>query len=136
MPPYEHYGQMSLRDILREHWQWMGAITALIIALLGALMLLHGRQIVVMKVSGQNRLLQSSIEEMTIRLLESSPKVILRIEDDGRGFDVKAQEIKSAATKRIGILSMQERVNLLQGQMTIHSQPMKGTTILIKIPIQ
>ena len=63
MPPYEHYGQMSLRDILREHWQWMVAITALIIALLGALMLLHGRQIVVMKVSGQNRLLLSSVGE-------------------------------------------------------------------------
>ena len=63
MPPYEHYGQMSWRDIWREHWQWMVAITALIIALLGALMLLHGRQLVVMKVSGQNRLLLSSVGE-------------------------------------------------------------------------
>ena len=74
-------------------------------------------------------------DHATIRLLGSSPNIILRIEDDGRGFDVKAQEIKSAATKRMGILSMQERVNLLQGQMTIHSQPMKGTKILIKIPV-
>ena len=74
-------------------------------------------------------------DHATIRLLGSSPNIILRIEDDGRGFDVKAQELKSAATKRMGILSMQERVNLLQGQMTIQSQPMKGTKILIKIPI-
>jgi signal transduction histidine kinase len=74
-------------------------------------------------------------DHATIRLLGSSPNIILRIEDNGRGFDVKAQEILSAATKRMGIRSMQERVNLLQGQMTIQSQPMKGTKIFIKIPM-
>ena len=73
-------------------------------------------------------------DRATIRLLGSSPNIILRIEDNGRGFDVKAQELSSIATKRMGIRSMQERVNLLQGQMTIQSQPMKGTKILIKIP--
>jgi PAS domain S-box-containing protein len=70
-----------------------------------------------------------------ILLLGSSPNIILRIEDNGRGFDVKAQELLSAATKRMGIRSMQERVNLLQGQMTIQSKPMKGTQIWIKIPL-
>jgi PAS domain S-box-containing protein len=74
-------------------------------------------------------------DHATIRLLGSSPNVILRIEDNGRGFDVKAQELISAATKRMGILSMQERVNLLQGQMTIQSQPMNGTKIFIKFPL-
>jgi PAS domain S-box-containing protein len=50
-------------------------------------------------------------------------------------FHVTAQEVLSAATKRMGIRSMQERVNLLQGLMTIQSQPMKGTKIYIKIPL-
>ena len=57
-------------------------------------------------------------DHATIRLMGSSPNIILRIEDNGRGFDVKPQELKSAATKRMGIISMQERVSLLQGQMT------------------
>ena len=74
-------------------------------------------------------------DHATILLLGSSPNIILRIEDNGRGFDVKAQELLSAATKRMGIRSMQERVNLLHGQMTIQSQPMKGTKIFIKIPL-
>ncbi|MBI5589336.1 MAG: PAS domain S-box protein [Deltaproteobacteria bacterium] len=73
--------------------------------------------------------------QATILLLGSYPNVILRIEDNGRGFDVEAQERISAATKRMGIRSMQERVRLLQGQVTIHSQPMKGTRIFIKIPL-
>ncbi len=75
-------------------------------------------------------------DQATILLLGSSPNIILRIEDNGRGFDVKAQELLSAATKRMGIRSMQERVNLLQGQMTIQSQPMKGTKIFIKLPFE
>ena len=74
-------------------------------------------------------------DHATILLLGSSPNIILRIEDNGRGFDVKAQELLSAAAKRMGIRSMHERVNLLQGQMTIQSQPMKGTQIFIKIPL-
>jgi PAS domain S-box-containing protein len=74
-------------------------------------------------------------DHATILLLGSYPYVILRIEDNGRGFDVKAQERLSANTKRMGIYSMQERAYLLQGQMTIQSQPMKGTQIFIKIPL-
>ncbi|MBI5590131.1 MAG: PhnD/SsuA/transferrin family substrate-binding protein [Deltaproteobacteria bacterium] len=74
-------------------------------------------------------------DHATIILLGSSPNLILRIEDNGRGFDVKAQELLSASTKRMGICSMQERVNLLYGKMAIQSQPMKGTKIFIKIPL-
>lgn len=70
----------------------------------------------------------------TILLLGSSPNIILHIRDNGRGFDVKAQELLSAATKRMGIRSMQERVNMIRGSMTVHSQPMKGTQVSIKIP--
>jgi PAS domain S-box-containing protein len=77
----------------------------------------------------------ANADQATIMLLGSSPNIILRINDNGRGFDVEAQELLSSATKRMGICSMRERVSLLQGQMTILSQPMKGTRILIKLPM-
>jgi len=70
----------------------------------------------------------------TILLLGSSPNIIIHIRDNGKGFDVKAQELSSVATKRMGIRSMQERVNMIHGSMMIHSQPMKGTQVSIKIP--
>ncbi len=70
-----------------------------------------------------------------IVLLRSYPYIILRIDDDGKGFDMMQQEIMSASYKRMGIRSMHERVNLLNGQMTLQSHPMKGTHIFIKIPI-
>jgi signal transduction histidine kinase len=35
----------------------------------------------------------------------------------------------------MGIRSMQERVSMLQGQMSIYSEPMQGTKIFIKLPL-
>ena len=71
----------------------------------------------------------------TIKMVGASPNIILRIEDDGKGFDVKARELVLDKEKRLGIRSMKERVNLLGGQMTIHSRLMEGTKIFIKYPI-
>ena len=70
---------------------------------------------------------------MTIRLVASSPKIILRIEDDGKGFDVKDRMVKAMREKRMGLRSMEERVSLLKGKMRIQSRPMKGTRISIEI---
>jgi PAS domain S-box-containing protein len=71
-----------------------------------------------------------------VRLVGVFPNIILRIEDSGKGFDVKERELALGDEKRMGLRSMQERVNLLGGQMTIQSRPMQGTKIYIKIPCQ
>ncbi len=63
LPPYEQYGQMSWPDVWHQYWPWMGAIASLILALLGSLLLLRGRNLSVMKISGQNRLLLTSVGE-------------------------------------------------------------------------
>ena len=73
-------------------------------------------------------------EKAIVRLLGVFPNIILRIEDTGKGFDVKARELALGNEKRMGLRSMKERVNLLGGQMTIQSNPMQGTKIYIKIP--
>jgi signal transduction histidine kinase len=75
-------------------------------------------------------------ERATIKMVGAYPNIILRIEDDGKGFDVKARELKLDKEKRMGLRSMKERVNLLQGRMTIQSRPMKGTKILITYPFK
>ncbi|MEA3435095.1 MAG: PAS domain S-box protein [Thermodesulfobacteriota bacterium] len=72
-------------------------------------------------------------DQVTIKLVGAFPNIILRIEDDGKGFDVKARELALDNDKRMGLRSMQERVNLLQGRMTIQSRQMKGTKIFIKL---
>jgi PAS domain S-box-containing protein len=74
--------------------------------------------------------------EATIKIVGAYPNVILRIEDNGQGFDVKTREHNLDKEKRMGLRSMKERVKLLQGRMTIESRPTKGTKIYITYPFK
>ncbi len=64
----------------------------------------------------------------------SSPNIILRIEDDGKGFDVKNRLVTAQNEKRMGLRSMEERVSLLEGKMKVRSLLGKGTRISIEVP--
>ncbi|CAL2090755.1 conserved protein of unknown function [Tenacibaculum sp. 190524A02b] len=55
--------------------------------------------------------------------------IILMIEDNGIGFDT------SVKSKGIGLHNIQERVDNLQGELSIDSTSGHGTTIIVKIPI-
>jgi len=70
----------------------------------------------------------------TIRLIASFPNIILRIEDDGKGFDLKKRLVTAQNDKRMGLGTMEERVSLLNGVMRIQSRPGKGTKVLIEVP--
>ncbi|OEU49668.1 MAG: hypothetical protein BA861_00035 [Desulfobacterales bacterium S3730MH5] len=71
---------------------------------------------------------------VTVRLIGVSTKIILRIRDGGKGFDVEERVAGAMKEKRMGLLSMEEMVNLLGGKITIESRPMQGTRIFIGIP--
>jgi signal transduction histidine kinase len=71
-----------------------------------------------------------------IKLVGSHPNIILRIIDDGRGFDVRDRQRALDAEKRLGLRSMKERVSLLQGRMELRSRLGKGTSIHIRFPRQ
>jgi len=73
---------------------------------------------------------------INVRLVAAYPSLILRIEDDGKGFDVKNRPATSASEKRIGLRSMEQRVKHLHGDMTIQSKPSHGTRVTVKIPLR
>lgn len=75
-------------------------------------------------------------DQAIVRLVGVFPNIILRIEDNGKGFDIEERELGLGDEKRMGLRSMRERTNLLGGQMTLQSRPMQGTKIYIKIPCQ
>jgi PAS domain S-box-containing protein len=58
-------------------------------------------------------------------------QVTLSITDDGKGFEVGESDDK----KTLGLLGMKERVLMMNGELEIKSEPGKGTTIIIKVPI-
>jgi PAS domain S-box-containing protein len=73
-------------------------------------------------------------DHVKIVLVASPPNIILRIQDDGIGFNVTAREAGLDHTRRLGVRSMTDRVNLLRGTIKIVSCPGQGTEIFIKIP--
>jgi PAS domain S-box-containing protein len=73
-------------------------------------------------------------DHVTIRLVAAFPNIILRIEDNGKGFDVQKRLATLSEEKRMGIRGMEQRAKLLQGEMEIQSKPMQGTKISITLP--
>jgi PAS domain S-box-containing protein len=64
--------------------------------------------------------------------LSGSPEGIqLRIHDTGVGFDSESASPRNG----IGIVSMKERVLLVQGEFSIRSQPGQGTTVEVFVPL-
>jgi PAS domain S-box-containing protein len=76
----------------------------------------------------------ASASRVTLTLAASFPNIVLRIEDNGRGFDVQKRAAEITQEKRMGLRSMQERVTLLNGEMKLKSKPGKGTKVVIKLP--
>ncbi len=72
--------------------------------------------------------------QVQVRLVASFPHILLRIEDNGCGFDAEARLTEALREKRMGLWSMQERARLLGGRMTIRSRPGSGTKLVAEIP--
>jgi signal transduction histidine kinase len=75
-------------------------------------------------------------DQATIRLVASSPHIVIRIKDNGKGFDVNRRRKQALKEKRMGLQSMVERVHLLEGKIDIQSRPGKGSYIRIEIPVK
>ncbi|MBI5585566.1 MAG: sensor histidine kinase [Deltaproteobacteria bacterium] len=78
----------------------------------------------------------AAADRASIRLVSSYPHLILRVEDNGRGFDVQKRMEAATQEKRLGLSSMEERVSLLGGVMKMDSQPGQGTRIYIEVPVR
>jgi ligand-binding sensor domain-containing protein/signal transduction histidine kinase len=58
------------------------------------------------------------------------------VEDDGVGFDVRATMEGAATGKALGLLGMQERVQILGGRFEVGSAPGRGTKVAASLPLE
>jgi len=65
-----------------------------------------------------------------VGILRHDGSVSVEITDNGGGF----QESSARGRKRLGLLGMRERAEMIGGILTVHSLPDKGTTIRVEIP--
>jgi len=69
--------------------------------------------------------------EVSIQKLHSAAR--MEIKDDGKSFQVE-RILYSKGTKRLGLLGMRERVEMVGGTFCVESEPGQGTTVRVEIP--
>jgi two-component system NarL family sensor kinase len=62
-------------------------------------------------------------------------KFVLKVEDNGVGFDVEKKKTQASSSSGIGLKSMTNRASLIGAQITVQSQPGKGTSIKVELPL-
>jgi len=71
-------------------------------------------------------------QEVRVDLSASAREIVLVIEDIGQGFDLQEGRGKGG----LGLVSMEERIRLVNGTLSIRSQPGMGTRLEIRAPLR
>jgi signal transduction histidine kinase len=78
-----------------------------------------------------NALRHASAGNVRVVLARRGNGAVLRVSDDGCGFDPKAVR---RAGRRLGLVSMRDRADGVGGRLAITSEPGTGTTIELEVP--
>lgn len=73
----------------------------------------------------------SGVRHFEVRLWGTSDEIHLTVKDSGTGFDREATKV----SRGLGLISMEERLKLVKGTLSIESQPKRGTTIHAQVPL-
>ena len=75
-----------------------------------------------------NALKHAEAQTVEIAVAQIEGEIGVRVRDDGRGYDAKA------SPTGFGLVSMRERVELLDGRLRVRSAPGEGTTLEARVP--
>ncbi|MET3088416.1 sensor histidine kinase [Priestia megaterium] len=77
-----------------------------------------------------NALKHADATEIQVKIEFNNEHAILLVKDDGCGFNQEEKKENS-----FGLIGMKERVDLLEGTISVHSKINQGTLVMIKVPI-
>ena len=75
---------------------------------------------------------QATRAEVQVQKLDGA--ICMKIIDDGKGFPAD-HVLHARKAKRLGLLGMRERLEMVGGNFTVASAPGKGTTIVAQLPL-
>jgi signal transduction histidine kinase len=81
-----------------------------------------------------NTVKHSAARRASVQIQTKGAAIVLRMSDDGRGFDAGSLDVPAAGVGHLGLLGMRERAHLLGGKLVVESQPGRGTTLTFAIP--
>jgi len=74
-------------------------------------------------------------QHIWVNLESRNGELFAQVRDDGHGFDVAEVESSYEARSSLGLVNMRERARLINGRLTIESQPLQGTTVTLTAPM-
>ena len=75
-------------------------------------------------------------ERVSISLACESDRLLLKIEDNGRGIDLDRAGERGVSHTGLGLIGMRERVETIEGTFDIDSAPGMGFSIRIEVPLE
>lgn len=78
----------------------------------------------------------SKATSASVSLTVDGNDLVMTISDNGIGFDVSQIKTVEPSGRGAGLFSMKERVQLMGGRCNVKSQPGKGTTVTVRVPMQ
>ena len=76
-----------------------------------------------------NVIKHANARTVSVVLTRKGERVVVLVEDDGRGFDTA-----EGRDGGLGLLGMRERIALVGGQVSVESNPERGTTVAVEVP--
>jgi two-component system sensor histidine kinase UhpB len=70
-----------------------------------------------------------------VELRQGESELVLTVRDDGVGFDPREARRRATRGESLGLLGIQERVEMLGGQVAIESEPGRGTIVRARFPL-
>ncbi|MEJ2208864.1 MAG: GAF domain-containing sensor histidine kinase [Anaerolineae bacterium] len=82
-----------------------------------------------------NALHHAQAEQVEVYLEQRDGEVVLRVQDNGIGFDAEAVLRGDGGDQSLGLLGMRERAQLVGGRIEIESVPEQGTMVQVRLPL-
>lgn len=82
-----------------------------------------------------NAIHHSGCRNISVTLLPKAQDIYITITDDGCGFDVDGVMRETNSVGKFGLFSVQERMRLLGGEMSLTSSRPSGTEVCLRIPL-
>ena len=70
----------------------------------------------------------SGADRILVSISAEGEDLLVGVSDDGRGFDPETPP-------GVGLASMRERVALIDGELGIESEPGRGTSVRLRVPL-
>lgn len=81
-----------------------------------------------------NNAIKHGAKRVTLHAYEKDGETIVRVEDDGAGFDVASVVQHYAQSGSLGLLQIRESARMIGAQLMLESTPGRGTRVIVGIP--